>query len=172
MKIILENYISKISKTCEGKICVFWSQRKKGSKELLLLGQSLFEVLFAVGISALILISVISLSTQSVRTGDFSKNNASATKYAQEAIEWVRQQRDILGWDAIRSRVGPERAFGVLDLSGSENPIPGTIFNRYLTMSYYGSGTDTVLVEVKVTWADGAGTHEVKNSTKLTNWRR
>lgn len=170
MKIILENYISKISKTCEGKICVFLSQKKKGSKEPLLLGQSLFEVLFAVGISALILISVISLSTQSVRTGDFSKNNASATKYAQEAIEWVRQQRDILGWDAIRSGVGPERAFGVLDLSGSENPIPGTIFDRYLTI--YGIGTDTVLVEVKVRWADGAGTHEVKNSTKLTNWRR
>ena len=85
-------------------------------------GQSFFEVVFAIGITALILVAVVSLATKSLANSDFSKNNALALRHVQEASEWVRQQRD-LDWTNLTSRTpGSSIALGVLSW-GAANPI-------------------------------------------------
>ena len=48
-------------------------------KYIYLRGQSLFEVMFAIGIAALVLIAIVSLSTRAVKTSDF-----------QEIIHWLQ----------------------------------------------------------------------------------
>lgn len=133
------------------------------------LGQSLFEVLFAVGIAAIILIAVVSLSVQSVKTSDASKNNSLATKYALEGIEWVRQQRDNTVWATFSSYAGGVRNLGDLNWTSGSSQIGTSIFHR--TIQLTSSGADTFIVEIRVSWDDSGGAHEVKNTTKLTNWR-
>lgn len=132
-------------------------------------GQSLFEVVVAVGLSALILAGVVSLSAGSVRTSSFSQNNAQATKLAQEAMEWLRSQRDA-GWASFRDDHSGTSNLCLSPIGwGGSCPIPGTIFNRSVTLSVLDS--DRVDAIVIVTWKDAQGTHEVKTQTRFTSWR-
>ena len=142
-------------------------------KKIFILGQSLFEVMFAIGIASLVLIAIVSLSTRSVKNSDFSRNNSLASKYAQEGAEWVRQERDTsTDWSTfVTGRTGSDIQIGNLSWSGGGNPITNTIFNRFVRMDLDLVDPNIANVTVKVTWEDGSGQHEVSNSTKLTNWR-
>lgn len=145
-------------------------------------GQSLFEVVVAIGVAALILVAAASLSTASVRNTTFSRNNALATKYAQEGGEWLRQQRDG-GWNNLLDNTD-KVCLGTLSWSSS-CPIDAT-FSRSteFVCKIFDPDTDTTAVDpscgsttniidsyVTVSWVDGNGTHEVKNVTSLTRWR-
>lgn len=136
-------------------------------------GQSLFEVVFAVGVMAIVLVGVISLAAKSVRTSTFSNSNAIATKYAQEAIEWLRKQRDD-GWSNLSSRIGTtclsSNPLSTWGGSGS-CPITGdTYFNRRVILTSISASSIDAAVEVS--WSDSSGTHTVRSVTKFTNWNK
>ncbi len=57
-------------------------------------GQSLIEVLVALGIISLIVTGVATIITQSLSNTQFSKDQEAATKYAQEGLETVRSVRN------------------------------------------------------------------------------
>ena len=62
-------------------------------KEELKKGQSLFEVVFAVAVSALIITAIVILAGNAVSNSTFSRNKALAGRFVQEAIEWLRKER-------------------------------------------------------------------------------
>jgi Tfp pilus assembly protein PilV len=145
-------------------------------------GQSLFEVIVAIGVAALILVGAISLSTTSVRNSTFSKNDAVATKYSQEGAEWLREQRDTI-WGDLKTMTG-KTCLGTLSPSAT-CPIPNTIYSRGISFQcfIYDPSTDTTtsascantsvnLVEatVSTSWTDSQGTHKVDSVTNLTRW--
>ena len=66
-------------------------------------GQSLFEVIVALAVITLIVVTVVAVAGTSIRNVSFARNNEHATRFSQEAIEWVRSERDS-GWDAFASR--------------------------------------------------------------------
>jgi type II secretory pathway pseudopilin PulG len=146
---------------------------KPGS--LTVIGQSLLEVVVAVGISALILVAVASLAAGSVRTSSYNRNNAQATKYAQEALEWLRTQRDE-DWDTFASYsstsgVTTNLCTSPISAWGGTCPI-ANIFFRSTTLTMDASNSDIIDAVVSVTWTDSQGVHEVRSATKFTNWRR
>lgn len=57
-------------------------------------GQSLVEVVIALGIAVIIVIAFTNATITSVRNSQYSKNQNLATKYAQESIELIRAIRD------------------------------------------------------------------------------
>ncbi|MDQ3098433.1 MAG: hypothetical protein M3Q44_01685 [bacterium] len=57
-------------------------------------GQSLVEVVIALGIAVIIVIAFTNATITSVRNSQFSKNQNLATKYAQESLELIRAVRD------------------------------------------------------------------------------
>jgi len=63
-------------------------------KNILFKGQSMFEVVFALGIIALITIAIVSVSTVAIRNNIASKNKSLANKYLNEMNEWLRAERD------------------------------------------------------------------------------
>ncbi len=140
-------------------------------KQIIYNGQSLFEVVFAIGIAALVLVGVMSLSTTSLRNSIFSKNNTLATKYAQEGTEWIREQRDTNWTTFYPVANGATRNMGSLSWppSGSCNIPNDTTFCRTVKLTSLGS--DTVSALLLVTWTDGQGTHSVHSATTYTKWR-
>lgn len=151
-------------------------------------GQSLFEIVFALGLVSLILVAIVSLSTQSIRNANFSKNNVLATNEAQAATEWLRSQRD-QGWTTFLTKAtAPDPTYCLPDLStwpssgacASNAYVTGsTIFKRTVVLNSRdaqpsgGDGTlDTVDAEIIVTWNDSQGFHQVKNQASFTDWRR
>ena len=147
-------------------------------------GQSLFETVVAVGIISLILVAVVSLATSSVRDSSFARNDALATKYAQEGVEWLREQRDA-SWSTFVANTA-NTCLGTL-VWGAGCTITGTIFQRSISFNCleYDSGpppttmglscsdpqvnmVDTI---VEVGWTDSQGTHNVRSVSTLTKWR-
>ena len=57
-------------------------------------GQSLIEVLVALGIIAIVITSVASVITSSLGNTEYSKDQNTATKYGQEALEVTRSVRN------------------------------------------------------------------------------
>src|SRR5690348_13885888 len=68
-------------------------------------GQSLIEVMFATAVVALVLIAVLSSIILSLRNARFALEQTKATGYAQATLEWLRQQRDIVGWGVFSTSV-------------------------------------------------------------------
>jgi Tfp pilus assembly protein PilV len=126
-------------------------------REMNIKGQSMFEVIFAIGIAAIVLIALVAVSTASLRNSTFSKDNARASKLAQECVEYLRELRDE-DW-ALLPPTG--------NYSGGECNNQD-YFDRWAQISKGGDSADVV---VFVEWTDGTGTHQVRVDTKLTNWQ-
>ncbi|MEK7499275.1 MAG: hypothetical protein AAB649_01575 [Patescibacteria group bacterium] len=137
-------------------------------------GQSLFEVIFALGIVAVILVAIASLAAKSIANSTFSRNNALATKFTQEGIEWLREQRDSLDWTMgfYPQANGSTKNFGSLNWppGGSCNIPQNTDLCRQVILA--SAGPEEVNVTVIVTWNDGQGAHSARSTTKLTNWNK
>lgn len=156
-------------------------------------GQSLFEVVVAIAISALIITAIVALVTNSIRNSTYSKNESLATDSAQQLLEWLRGQRDLdvtTFLSKIDSSVsGGSSTYCFINLDWSKptfgtkpicktgtDEIPGTIFLREATFSQVPlSQTNNKTVfnaEVVVSWTDSQGDHKVVDSTNYSDWRQ
>lgn len=146
-------------------------------------GQSLFELVVAIGVIGLILLSLVSLATISVRNASYSKNNAEASRLGQEVIEWLRRERDT-SWTNFVSQsttsitrcvLGPSWAETKTGVCTTPNDLISGIFLRQVDFLSSDTNGDTfadrIEVGVKIFWTDGLGYHEVKNSTYFSDWR-
>lgn len=145
-------------------------------------GQSLFELVVAIAISALIIVAIVSLTTNSIQNSNFSKNKALASTYAQEATEWLRGQRDkdvnafiihveIRDW--CLSDISTDlKGWSKSRVCSSTDLIDGTPFTRQATFSITNqNGKNVVEADVSVSWTDSQGVHEVKSVTNLADLR-
>jgi hypothetical protein len=132
------------------------------------------------------------LTTNSIQNSNFSKNKTIAASYAQEAMEWLRGQKDGDPSDFFGPYVSDQAAGGgyclpyLPDLSDSDwdlpvlNPvqdcitkIPGTVFIRWVTFnSSQQNGKMVVEADVTVSWQDSQGVHEVTNATNFSDPRQ
>lgn len=151
-------------------------------KRYYLRGQSMFELLTAVSITALILMALISLSTVSVRNTTTSTDASVANRFAQEAVEFVRNERDTSGWDTFASTytsIGGTQY--CVDNSppdwsspgscASTNYISGTIYRRDLVLTKR-SVEEAVDYTVTVSWDTAQGEKYATISSTLTDWRK
>lgn len=134
-------------------------------------GQTLFEMVIVLAVAAILTTSIVGVVTISVRNSRFSQAQAQAARYAQEAAEWVRQQRDT-DWAVFAAKSGNYCMASLGWTPGqcsASSFIPNTDFVRNVTITASGSDWQ---VDVAVSWTDSRGTHESRTSTVLTNWQR
>lgn len=140
-------------------------------------GQSMFEVVMALFIIALIIVGVVFLSTNSITNSSFSKNKTVAGRYTQEAIEWLRGQRD------SDSALFKTKAVGSYcfdtDLITWTNTglcssaeLINNLYKREVTfVSNTVSGKNVIEATVVTSWTDSKGVHVAKSSTEFTDIR-
>ena len=140
-------------------------------------GQSLFEVVLALGVITLITVGMVILATNSIKNATFSKNKNIATKYAQEAIEWLRSVRDTNPSLFIANSITASYCLDTLSWAntgscGSSEYLGGTIYLRQVNFSSsVVSGKNLVEAEVVVSWSDPSGSHSVKSTTSFADYR-
>jgi type II secretory pathway pseudopilin PulG len=142
-------------------------------------GQSMFELVVAIAISALVIVTIVSLTTISIRNSNFSKNKSLASTYAQQATEWLRGQRDIKTEAFIDNvRLAPVLTKRCLNnLSWTQFPcasgttIPGTLFQRDVVFDFGGDTETVIYADVTVSWTDSQGVHQVTSATSFSDWR-
>lgn len=135
-------------------------------------GQSIVEVVIAVGIVALVLVALVTAVTVSIRNSTFSKNKSIANKYVSEGIEAVRSIRDA-DWTTLNNESG--QINGLLNSSGvwsfsSASDIPASGYTRTVNVACNSVPGDSCNVTVTVSWISGTQTHSSSASTTYTKW--
>jgi len=122
-------------------------------------GQSLLEMLVAIAVVLIVIVALVTVTTISVRNASFSRNQALATKYAQETIEKIREYRAKVDWNTF-----VDNCHTPPDLPSLPSP-----FSR--TISCSKSGGDSREITVNISWTDAKGTHKSELTTRLTKWK-
>lgn len=139
-------------------------------------GQSLFEVVVALGVVTLITVGIIILATNSIRNSTFSKNKTLSSRYAQEAIEWMRAERDKDSSGFLGNVIVPRYCLDDLHWTNVgvcvDEYIAGTNLTReVLFTTSLLSGKNITEVQVVVFWSDSQGYHEVRSTTSFADLR-
>lgn len=112
-------------------------------------GQSLVEVAFATMVVSMVLVALLSSIIQSMRNSRVALEQTKSNEYAEETLEWLRQERDAQGWGVFHSAlssVGTNLTYCVATISADlfemlqagtgacdeEEVIPDTLYTREL----------------------------------------
>jgi len=121
-------------------------------------GQMLVELLIGIGIVLTVLIGVVALSTQTVKTGRVSGNRSEASALAEAEMELIRKERE----------VNKEVFFnyqGLIDCFSGDIPKEG-----YACKALYrpDANKTTMEVTVKISWQEAGKESSLTLTTDLT----
>lgn len=143
-------------------------------------GQSLLEVLTALGVAVLIITGLVALAVYGLRNAQHGKNTETATRLTGQATEQVRTVRDRQAWTVFRT-YSINSCFQVNNLSWTLQQVAcgGTQlsgeFSNFLREIRLTDRSDASgegrLVTVTVFWTDSQGLNQVKTDTILTQWQ-
>ncbi|QQS39543.1 hypothetical protein IPM62_02940 [Candidatus Woesebacteria bacterium] len=136
-------------------------------------GQSLFEIVITVGISALIIVGVVSLANKTLGNTNAARDRSLAARYVQEMTECLRKQRDA-NWDTFIANGATSCVSNV----ATQSHFTG----KTILLNCFDKDENAVLcslptavqaeADVAIGWDDGSGSHVVRTITRFTDWRR
>lgn len=139
---------------------------------------SLIEVLIFVTIMSLFFIVAIAAVTVSIRQMVASQHKILATHYAQELMQWLKDEKESGGWQDFTTIYNGRLCFNNKDdLKNSTSPCPDpivgylniepAIFQRYAIISGSGNARN---VSVIVTWQEVSNKQSVNLNSTFTVW--
>lgn len=140
-------------------------------------GQSMFEVVLALFIITMIIVAIVVMSTNSISNSIFSKNKTLANRYSQEAVEWLRSERENDYTVFYTNADTPVYCLDTLNFNLPGNCtdteyITSTILKRELFFSKSTiSGKIIVDATVVTSWQDSKGYHESRSATNFGDIR-
>ena len=119
-------------------------------------GQTLIEVLVALGIISIIVTALAALVVTSMSNAQLSKNQNQALDYAREGMEVVRRLRDedVVGFRSYNNTFCLDKGSGVLGVDCANLNIDN-FFLRKVIIVQSGCSANVASVVVTVSWADG-----------------
>ena len=157
--------------------------RRPREQESFVRGQSLFELVLAIGVSALVIVVLVSLVSNALQNAAFSRNQTLASRYSQSATEWLRGQRDnnistfitnvaTTTW-CLKDDPLTNSSWNKAGVCSASDKISGTSLTRQVTFSTATVATKTIIsANVSVTWTDTKGTHKTSSATNFSDWRQ
>jgi Tfp pilus assembly protein PilV len=127
-------------------------------------GISIIELLIAIAVIVMVIVSVTLLTTKSVQLAQFSQDRQKATTLANEAIETVRFNRDTQTWNNFINN-----NFSNIELTDDDR------FSWTIDVTNGSGGaldfSDTLAsVVITINWEDSKGEHGVVQQTSLTKY--
>ena len=150
-------------------------------------GQSLVEVVIALGVVVILAVSLVTTSLVTQRTSRNARNNTQATKLIQQSIENLRVLRDRKGfsalvnssfngcWKLVSTNSDPklwELKNSAPDTCPEIIPLNQTDFSRRIIIENPSAPLDpnkAKKITAEVTWTDIGGIQKVSNVTNLSN---
>lgn len=140
-------------------------------------GQTLLEIIVAVGVMVLLITGLVVGTSVSLRTSQYGQRRSQATKYAQEGIEIMRALRDSTDWDEYIALDTNGSGATLLCLGNDQNPTQATSCDPNLgenntytrDVSFDWNSPDSrVEVSVTVSWSEAGQTPDVTLDTFFT----
>ncbi len=141
-------------------------------------GQSLIEVVVAIGVMSLLLVALLVTVSLSIKNSRLAKDRNQAVALAQEGVELIRAYRDydyaefyskdsLVAYDLPYNWVVED---GLGDSCSATDFAIRDFFRRCVLVTRVdATSTD---VQVTVEWQEGSRTHEVFQITRLSQWER
>lgn len=137
-------------------------------------GQTLAEVVVAIGVVVLLVTGLIVGTSVTLKASQYSKARSQAVQYAQEAVELARNLRDS-GWTTFSAYGGIAPVSWCLDKVGVWTQMSGAcsanIDNFYTRQVTFTWEDPKMKTDVVVSWKDGNKTYIVPITTYVTQWR-
>lgn len=136
-------------------------------------GQTLFELVIAIAVAIVVVTGIAAVVTLSLRNANFARDQAQATRFAQDGLEWLRSERD-KDWDSFYSHTGTSLTWCLNNLGWTSpgacgtSRISGTFFSRWVEFSVV-EPNKSLNVQVRVSWTDNQGTHQSRIDTVLVS---
>lgn len=152
-------------------------------------GQSILEVVIATTMISIAIIAALSLANQSQKSTNYSKLLDQATAYNNQAADYLRNQKTLLGWGAFVEKItndaiGNETSYCLSSIPdsttdtfttlspgicGDTNYISNTIFRRQLTINATQISTGTIPLTITTNWPDSQE-RSATLTLELTQW--
>src|SRR5258708_38010937 len=137
-------------------------------------GQSLFEVVIAMALISIVLITLVAMASVSIRAAVFSRNQTQASRFTEQASEWLRSEKDaswtVFNTHALTKNWCLDSLYWQKAIICSTNDIiSGTIFTRSLKFTI--NADSSISADLQTSWLDAQGTHAVTTSIIFTNWQ-
>ncbi|MCL4382995.1 hypothetical protein M1545_04375 [Patescibacteria group bacterium] len=118
----------------------------------------LIEVVATMAIAVLIITGLVFTVGEAIKNVQFSKNQALATKYAEEGMEKTRAFRDQNTWSNFKTSCPTYNPGAV--------PVP---FTRTINCLDEGDA-EKRKITITVSWLDSSGSHQSQLTSFLSNW--
>ncbi|CAN5325257.1 hypothetical protein BH10PAT1_BH10PAT1_4310 [soil metagenome] len=133
-------------------------------------GQSFFEVIVAMALISIVLITLVALASVSIRASAFSRNQTQASRFTGQAAEWLTAEKSA-SWTTFLVHASTPQwcltSLSWLQSGDCSDFISGTIFTRTLNLTKNADGS--VSADVVTQWEDAQGVHSVPTSVIFTN---
>lgn len=138
-------------------------------------GMTIVEVLIFITILSVVLVSLSAVTASVIRQSKANYNKTYATHYAEELAEWIRVQRDVVGWNSFHAKAIPVEipaitskvycANGPITLTSTialltnttcpKGSLSPAIFSRTVTFSQVArDNTASVKATIRVSWLE------------------
>lgn len=139
-------------------------------------GQILVEMMIALGMAVVGLLSLVIVANKSIANSGFAKRQMQANGYTTQIIEYVRNQKELLGWEAFQANYSGNRCFNGTNIAASPScSISGTEFTSSVRINFDritppATGIDRMRVEAEVNWEEGGRTQHSRQNTQFTRY--
>lgn len=139
-------------------------------------GTSIIEIVIATALISVSVISALSLMNNSQKQNTYARGLAEATRYATQASDWIRAERNTLGFGTINTVAAGEyclNTFPVNFLSleagacSAVSFIPNTIFARKIIIAK--NNPTSINITIEVSWLEKT-TRQATIEMELTQW--
>ncbi|MBP9669992.1 hypothetical protein KBD75_01175 [Candidatus Woesebacteria bacterium] len=138
-------------------------------------GTSIIEIVIAAALISISIIAALSLTNQSQKQNTYAKGLAEATKYANQAADWIRNERNNLGWATLNTIDNGSYClsdfpsdFTQIEAGecGATDYIPNTKFRRNVEIN---KTVDTINLVITIIWTEQVE-RQAKIEMELTSW--
>lgn len=151
-------------------------------------GTSIIEIVIAASLISIAVIAALSLSNNSQKQNIYARDLAEATKYASEASDWLRTERNDLGWATISSKIDSDGSPSTYCLNSlpsrssnedftnlvpsscpEEDYLLNTTYQRELEIETTDLNTGIIRAKIIVSWIDQTP-RQASIELELTQW--
>jgi type II secretory pathway pseudopilin PulG len=139
-------------------------------------GQSLFEVVVAIGLIGVALVAVVGLLVQGQQNTTLSKDRSAGARAVVEVTEWLRSERDT-DWGAFRTRANNSPTWCLNTLTWPSTTgvcganAPDQPFAKEVTLTPDANNPNCMVkATVRIKWLGGDDTVDTTEYI-LTNWK-
>ncbi len=142
-------------------------------------GTSIIEIIIATALISMAIIAALSLTNHSQKQNNYARDLAEASRYASQAADWIRTERDRLGWSQLNTVSAGTYCLNSFPASflslvtgtcASSTYISNTMFQRQIAITKNDPIDPTAInIVIEVSWLEEI-LRQAKIEMELTEW--